>query len=97
MYDKGFTSGPSIVIIGTVGTGRSMCGKSLVTRSVTLGRNAAVASDRKGEWVPVANAIPGGKVISVGPGRAARVNPLDGSVAGICSLRWFHSCARACR
>ena len=77
MYDKGFISGPSIVVIGTVGTGKSMCGKSLVTRSITLGRKAAVASDPKGEWVPVAKAIPGGKIISVGPGRPTRVNPLD--------------------
>jgi hypothetical protein len=53
-----------------------MCGKSLVARSITLGRKAAVASDPKGEWVAVANAV-GGKVISVGPGRPARVNPLD--------------------
>ena len=76
LYDKGVISGPSIVVIGTVGTGKSMCGKSLVARSITLGRKAAVASDPKGEWVAVANAV-GGKVISVGPGRAARVNPLD--------------------
>ncbi|MDB5244102.1 MAG: hypothetical protein JWP57_4731, partial [Spirosoma sp.] len=39
-------------------------------------RKAAVASDPKGEWVPVAEAV-GGRVISVGPGRPARVNPLD--------------------
>ncbi|ALE04601.1 hypothetical protein AL755_02890 (plasmid) [Arthrobacter sp. ERGS1:01] len=76
LYDKGVISGPSIVVIGTVGTGKSMCGKSLVARSVTLGRKAAVASDPKGEWVPVAEAL-GGKVISVGPGKPARVNPLD--------------------
>src|SRR5687768_6516423 len=38
LYDKGIISGPSIVVIGTVGTGKSMCGKSLVTRSITLGR-----------------------------------------------------------
>ena len=76
LYDKGIISGPSIVVIGTVGTGKSMCGKSLVARSITLGRKAAVASDPKGEWVAVAKAV-GGKVISVGPGRAARVNPLD--------------------
>ena len=76
LYDKGIISGPSIVVIGTVGTGKSMCGKSLVARSITLGRKAAVASDPKGEWVAVANAV-GGKVISVGPGRPARVNPLD--------------------
>ncbi|WP_051388794.1 hypothetical protein [Arthrobacter sp. 35W] len=76
LYDKGIISGPSIVVIGTVGTGKSMCGKSLVARSVTLGRKAAVASDPKGEWVGVAHAL-GGKIISVGPGRPARVNPLD--------------------
>ncbi|MCY0906585.1 ATP-binding protein [Arthrobacter sp. H14-L1] len=76
LYDKGVISGPSIVVIGTVGTGKSMCGKSFVARSITLGRKAAVASDPKGEWVPVAHAV-GGKVISVGPGRATRVNPLD--------------------
>ena len=76
LYDKGIISGPSIVVIGTVGTGKSMCGKSLVTRSITLGRKAAVASDPKGEWVAVAEAV-GGKVISIGPGRPARVNPLD--------------------
>lgn len=76
LYDKGVISGPSIVVIGTVGTGKSMCGKSLVARSVTLGRKAAVASDPKGEWTGVAHAL-GGKVISVGPGRPARVNPLD--------------------
>ena len=76
LYDKGVISGPSIVVIGTVGTGKSMCAKSLVARSITLGRKAAVASDPKGEWVPVAKAV-GGKVISVGPGRPTRVNPLD--------------------
>jgi type IV secretory pathway VirB4 component len=76
LYDRGVISGPSIVVIGTVGTGKSMCGKSLVARSITLGRKAAVASDPKGEWVPVARAV-GGKVISVGPGRRTRVNPLD--------------------
>ncbi|WP_449373061.1 hypothetical protein [Arthrobacter psychrolactophilus] len=76
LYDKGVISGPSIVIIGTVGTGKSMCAKSLVARFITLGRKAAVASDPKGEWGPVANAV-GGKVISVGPGRPTRVNPLD--------------------
>jgi hypothetical protein len=68
LYDRGVISGPSIVVIGTVGTGKSMCGKSLVARSITLGRKAAVASDPKGEWVRVAQAV-GGKVISVGPGR----------------------------
>lgn len=84
LYEKGVISGPSIVVIGTVGTGKSMCGKSLVARSVTLGRKAAVASDPKGEWVPVAEAL-GGKVISVGPGKPARVNPLDAGPRSCCS------------
>lgn len=89
LYDKGVISGPSIVIIGTVGTGKSMCGKSFVTRSITLGRKAAVASDPKGEWVPVANAV-GGKVISIGPGRPTRVNPLDAGPrsSGLSNTQW---------
>jgi hypothetical protein len=75
LYDKGVISGPSIVVIGTVGTGKSMCGKSggQIDHAGSEGRRRLRP---QGEWVAVANAV-GGKVISVGPGRAARVNPLD--------------------
>lgn len=75
-YNKGYVDGTSIVLIGTVGTGKSTCAKSFVTRLVLGGRKAAICSDAKGEWVPVARFL-GGGVISVGPGRNTRINPLD--------------------
>lgn len=76
-YAKGFITGASIVLIGTVGTGKSTCAKTLASRLVLTGRKCAVASDPKGEWVRVAEFL-GGTVIAVGPGRSnARMNPLD--------------------
>ncbi|SEF10501.1 AAA-like domain-containing protein [Arthrobacter alpinus] len=75
-YEKGFVSGTSIVLIGGVGTGKSTCAKTLVCRLVIAGRKAAVCTDKKGEWVRVARWL-GGEVISVGPGRSSRINPLD--------------------
>lgn len=75
-YNSRYVDGTSMVLIGTVGTGKSTCAKSWVTRLVLSGRKAACCSDLKGEWVPVARFL-GGGVISVGPGRSTRINPLD--------------------
>lgn len=75
-YNKGHIDGTSMILIGTVGTGKSTCAKSLVTRLVQSGRKAAICSDLKGEWVKVARFL-GGGVISVGPGKKTRINPLD--------------------
>lgn len=65
-----------MIIMGTVGTGKSTCAKSVVTRLVQHGRKALVLADRKGEWDSVA-AYLGGATIHVGPGLKARINPLD--------------------
>ena len=51
--------------------------KTLVTRSIAFGHQVVVPSDPKGEWVAVAEAIPGGGVIRLGGGTGARLNPLD--------------------
>ena len=51
--------------------------KTLVTRSIAFGHQVVVPSDPKGEWVAVAEAIPGGRVIRLGGGTGARLNPLD--------------------
>lgn len=76
-YLKGLITGASIVLIGTLGTGKSMCAKTLAVRLVMTGKKCAVASDPKGEWARVAHSR-GGTVIAVGPGRPdARMNPLD--------------------
>lgn len=66
----------SCAIIGVKGTGKSMLGKSWSSRLIRLGRKVAVPHDPNGEWVKVA-AYVGGKSISVGPGKSARINLLD--------------------
>jgi hypothetical protein len=66
----------SVAIIGVKGTGKSMLAKSWSARLARLGRKIAVPHDPNGEWVRVAEYV-GGKSISVGPGRPARINLLD--------------------
>jgi hypothetical protein len=66
----------SVFIEGVKGSGKSMLAKSWSTRLVRLGRKVAVPHDPNGEWVKVA-AYVGGKSISVGPGKSARINLLD--------------------
>ncbi|MFP3380820.1 hypothetical protein SB767_31340, partial [Bacillus sp. SIMBA_069] len=53
-----------------------MLAKSWSSRLARLGRKIAVPHDPNGEWVRVA-AYVGGTSISVGPGKAARINLLD--------------------
>lgn len=67
----------NILVLGAYRAGKSAAVKTLVTRSLAFGHQAVVPSDAKGEWVIVANAIPGGTVIRLGDGTAARLNPLD--------------------
>lgn len=75
-YNKGYVDGTSMVLIGTVGVGKSTCAKTWVHRLILAGRKAAVPSDLKGEWVKLSRFV-GGGVISVGPGMSTRINPLD--------------------
>ncbi len=71
------TFSTNILVLGAYRAGKSAAVKTLVTRSLAFGHQAVVPSDAKGEWVIVADAIPGGKVITLGGGTAARLNPLD--------------------
>jgi hypothetical protein len=66
----------SVAVIGVKGTGKSMLAKSWASRLIRVGRKVAVPHDPNGEWVRVA-AYVGGKSISVGPGRPARINLMD--------------------
>lgn len=75
-YIDGIVDGTSMVLLGAVGTAKSTCAKCMVSRLVLSGRRAVVASDLKGEW-PAVSRMVGGGVISVGPGRSTRINPLD--------------------
>lgn len=76
LYNSGYVTGTSMVWIGTVGTGKSAGAKSFTTRMATMGVKVTVASDPKGEWAPVAEAM-GGKVIALSPSGEHRLNPLD--------------------
>ncbi|GAA1979272.1 hypothetical protein [Microbacterium pumilum] len=74
--DRG-TFSTNVLVLGAYRAGKSATIKTVVTRSIAFGHQAVVPSDAKGEWVIVAEAIPGGRVIRLGDGTPARLNPLD--------------------
>ncbi|MDO8384478.1 MAG: hypothetical protein Q7T17_16080 [Microbacterium sp.] len=74
--DRGSFS-TNILVLGAYRSGKSATVKTLVTRSIAFGHQVVVPSDPKGEWVAVAEAMPGGRVIRLGGGTSARLNPLD--------------------
>lgn len=76
LYKAGKISGTFMVLLGAVGTGKSTCAKTIVSRMVQHGRKALVMTDMKGEWAKVASYLRG-LVISIGAGQLSRVNPLD--------------------
>ncbi|GAB3249193.1 conjugal transfer protein TraC [Arthrobacter pigmenti] len=76
LYNAGFITGMSMVLIGALGTGKSTCAKSTVVRLCQLGRKALILADRKGEWDEPVRFV-GGRTIKVGPGQPDRINPLD--------------------
>ncbi|MBN9193958.1 hypothetical protein [Microbacterium sp.] len=71
------TFSTNILVLGAYRSGKSATVKTLTTRSIAFGHQIVVPSDPKGEWVAVADAIPGGRVIRLGAGTSARLNPLD--------------------
>lgn len=74
--DRGSFS-TNILVLGAYRAGKSAVIKTLVTRSLAFGHQAVVPSDPKGEWVTVAEAIPGANVIRLGGAFDTRLNPLD--------------------
>jgi len=71
------TFSTNILVLGAYRSGKSGSIKILTTRSIAFGHQVVVPSDPKGEWVAIAEAIPGGRVIRLGGGTGARLNPLD--------------------
>lgn len=72
-YDAGLTQSPDLFFSGLRGQGKSYCAKVIAVREIGFGRNVIVQSDRQGEWKAVAQAIPGGQVVS--PGHGNYLNP----------------------
>ncbi|OIQ85837.1 AAA-like domain protein [mine drainage metagenome] len=76
LYGAGDLTNPNVVLAGVVGAGKSALAKSLAFRSIAAGRRVYVPGDPKGEWAELARTV-GGVVVELGPGRRARLNPLD--------------------
>lgn len=76
LYAAGVLTNPNALIAGVVGSGKSSLAKSLAARSIAFGRRVYVPTDPKGEWTPIARLL-GGAAITLGPGLAHRLNPLD--------------------
>ena len=76
LYAAKELTNPNVVLAGVVGAGKSALAKSLAFRSIAAGRRVYVPGDPKGEWAALADQV-GGTVVRLGPGRPARLNPLD--------------------
>lgn len=75
-YSAGLVRSHSAAILGVKGSGKSMLCKSWSTRLIRMGRHVSVPHDPNGEWARVAEYV-GGRTISIGPGKAAKINLLD--------------------
>jgi type IV secretory pathway VirB4 component len=75
LYEHGVLTGPSAVVAGQVGRGKSALVKSYLARQAVFGRRAVVI-DPKGEYGPLAEWF-GARPIRLSPGGAVRLNPLD--------------------
>ena len=75
LYAAGSLTNPNMLIAGQVGFGKSSLVKTFLLRQIAFGRTAWIA-DPKGEYAPLAAAV-GGTPLRLGPGLAARLNPLD--------------------
>lgn len=86
-YNLGLASSVNGMIAGIMGSGKSMCLKTLAVREIGFGRNVIIEGDPKGEWRAVAAAC-GGQVIHAGDGEY--LNPLDAGVrpASIPEKQW---------
>ncbi|MDR1189434.1 MAG: hypothetical protein LBK95_18625 [Bifidobacteriaceae bacterium] len=80
-YQARLVTSTGMLVMGLMGSGKSMCAKTLAMRLIATGRRVITLGDPKGEWVPLAdwlNLGRAGDAQVVAPGRAGtRLNPLD--------------------
>jgi hypothetical protein len=89
LYEGNLLTNANMLVAGVIGRGKSALVKSLVTRSITVGRRCYVACDPKGEWTAVSRAV-GGQAIVLGAGSINRLNPLDAPPrpSGVDDVAW---------
>lgn len=74
LYQEGVLDDPNVIVLGTLGQGKSALVKTLVWRMLLFGRRAFVL-DVKREYGPLCAAV-GVRPISLRPGGSVRLNPL---------------------
>jgi hypothetical protein len=75
LYAQGVVSNPNMIVFGQIGRGKSAFVKTFLWRQAVFGRRAWVV-DPKGEYGDLAAAW-GVRPVSLRPGGAIRLNPLD--------------------
>jgi hypothetical protein len=75
LYRRGVLTNPNMVVVGQIGRGKSAFVKTYLWRLAVFGRRAWVV-DPKGEYGALARAW-GVEPVSLRPGGAVRLNPLD--------------------
>jgi hypothetical protein len=79
--DAGAVSNPNVVVTGDPGVGKSATIKALALRLMPFGIRVLIAGDLKNEYAALARAL-GTEPVELGPGLAARLNPLDAGPLG---------------
>src|SRR5579875_4184847 len=74
LYGEGLLDDPNVIVLGTLGQGKSALVKTLVWRMLLFGRRAFVL-DVQREYGPLCEAV-GVRPISLQPGGDVRLNPL---------------------
>jgi type IV secretory pathway VirB4 component len=75
LYARGVVTGPNMLVLGQIGRGKSAFVKSFCYRQLVFGRQV-ILLDPKGENGPLCAAA-GVEPVSLVPGGAVRLNPLD--------------------
>ncbi|HTW97754.1 MAG TPA: ATP-binding protein [Acidimicrobiales bacterium] len=77
LYASGAITNPNMLVLGQIGRGKSALVKTYLYRQAAFGRRVVVL-DPKGEYGALAAAL-GVAPVTLSPGGAQRVNPLEGS------------------
>jgi type IV secretory pathway VirB4 component len=78
---SGLVTNPNMLVTGVPGAGKSATIKALSLRLMAYGVKTFVLGDIKNEYAPLARAL-GVEPVELGPGLAARLNPLDSGPLG---------------
>lgn len=94
LYQAGVITNPNIMVIGSIGTGKSALVKTLIWRSMLFKNRRALIVDPKGEYGPLTRAL-GAEPISLTPGGPIRLNPLHPGAGEESQVRMLEAVASA--